>query len=183
MKYAIRIANFLLRLKLLKRFKDTLSLEYSHTRHTFILGLCFFAIWAQSTYRVPGNFFITILPLLGMLTVGLSFIFWAKHLIARLTRQDTVIQAFGRIEWWSNLFVLVFILYSVVIFINGSLDISKPVEQHSKILSISGGEYTMKFSPYYYYWGKLQSWEDPEKPPKSPSNMLKHKNSGGDKRS
>jgi tetratricopeptide (TPR) repeat protein len=117
-------------------------------------------MYVQMTYRVPSQFLFLFLPWVGVALSTLSFVFLMSHFLTRAPEDDPFRVTFKRIEWWGSLMIRIFVYYSLVLYANGILDRSEPVEQNSQILSISAAEIHLGL-PVPYSWVTLRSWEDP----------------------
>lgn len=129
-------------------------------KHSVITCLCLWAVFVQMVYRVPSQFLLVFLPWVGLALSTLSLVFLVNHFFTRVPEEDPFRLAFKRIEWWGSLIIRVFVYYSLLLYANGKLDSSEPVERNSEILSVSAGEIRLGF-PVPYSWATLRSWEDP----------------------
>src|SRR5947208_1748046 len=129
-------------------------------RSTIVSIACALGIWIQFEYRVPGPFLFLLLPAVGVALLVLNLYFLISHHLARMRADDPFRLTLGRIEWWSSLLVRVFVYYSLLLYVNGKLDTSKPTYQPYDIVSLA-----KKFdsgTPLAYSWVFFRHRENPE---------------------
>lgn len=128
---------------------------------TFALCACILAMKIQLDYRIPGHFLLLILAWVGSALTVLNFIFLINHLLTRLPEDDPFRLALGRVKWWSNLLVRVFVYYSLLLFVNAILDTAKPAYRNTEIVSINKGDVFGLSMPYS--WVTLRDRDNPDK--------------------
>ncbi|HXC62127.1 MAG TPA: hypothetical protein VNV63_05595, partial [Nitrospiria bacterium] len=135
---------------------------YLALRYTFIIGICLLVATVQLNYRVPSSFLFLALPGIGVALSVLGFSLVFKQLMAGVPSYHPFSQALQWIEGGAYLLVSVFVLSSILLYANGRLDHSLPVNRSSEILTISGGQINLGLK-IPYVWVSLRSWEDPDR--------------------
>lgn len=138
------------------RFRTRVTFEDS-----IALCACVLAMKIQLDYRVPGHFLFQLLPVVGLALTVLNFVFLINHLVMRLPEDDPFRLALGRVKWWSNLLVRVFVYYSLLLFVNAILDTAKPTYRNTEIVSINKGDVFGLSMPYS--WVTLRDRDNPDK--------------------
>lgn len=134
--------------------------NYLTLKYTIVVCLCLWALYVQMVYRVPSQLLFLILPWISMALVVLSFLLLMNHLLGRFLGDDLARGVFGRIEWGANLLIRVLVYYSLLVFANGKLDRSLPVDRESRVLKMTGGEIDIGM-PIPLAWVDLASWKYP----------------------
>lgn len=129
-------------------------------RHLLTLGLCLWAVYAQQTYRVPGEIFFALLPWASGAVLLLSFAVFVKFLVVGPVQAGTQRSMPRWVERIGGIIVRLFIYYGLLVWINGALDRSLPVEHDSELLQIRGGEVDFGLV-LSYSWAELRSWQNP----------------------
>lgn len=125
-------------------------------RHVLLVGLALITLSALVPVWLAARW---LLPLYLWGTLVLAYIVLVTFL-ARLTApapSSPVRRLFDRMERLALGLVGGFVLYSFVLFLNGTLDTSEPVEHKSQILDIRGAEVEIGWL-LPYSWADLQSW-------------------------
>jgi len=135
---------------------------YSTLKYTLVIGLCLLGVTAQLNYRVPSSFLFLALPGIGVTLSVLGFILLIKQLLTGVPTHHPFRQALHWIEWSVYLLVCVFVVSSILLYANGKLDHSLPVNQSSEILTISSGQIDLGLK-IPYAWVSLRSWGDPDR--------------------
>jgi tetratricopeptide (TPR) repeat protein len=138
------------------RFRSRVTFEDS-----IALCACVIAMKIQLDYRGAGHFLFLLLPLVGLALTVLNFIFLINHLLTRLPENDPFRLALGRIKWWSNLLVRVFVYYSLLLYANAKLDNAKPVYLNTEIVSLNKG--AVLGLPMPYSWVTLRDLANQDK--------------------
>jgi len=126
-----------------------------------LIPLSVWAIWVQTTYRVPSEFLFILIPWIGVGLTILEIIFLTNIFLSRSHESDEAHEIIHRIGQWGHYALLVFIGYSLVIFVNGQGNSGALIPQKSKIRTIADVQDDwLRYVPYT--WFELQSWEDPE---------------------
>jgi tetratricopeptide (TPR) repeat protein len=136
--------------------------SYLTIKYAVIFCLCIWSIKVQTEYRVPTRFFFLLVPWIGAALSVLSFILLVNHLLIRIPTDHPFRKSLGRIEWWASLLIVVFIYYSLLLYINGALDRSASADQPFEITEIVGQETNLGL-PISYTWANLQSRHNPQK--------------------
>lgn len=134
--------------------------NYLTLKYTLVVFLCLWALSVQMAYRVPSRLLFLVLPWISVALVVLSFLLLMNHLLGRFLGNDVARGVFGRIEWGANLLIRIFVYYSLLVFANGKLDRSLPVDRESTVLKITGGEIDIGV-PIPVAWVDLASWKYP----------------------
>ncbi len=126
-----------------------------------VIPLAVLAIRVQMIYRVPSEFFFIVIPWIGVGLTILEVVFLTTLFLSASGKEDEPQQWLNRIGQWGHYALLVFIGYSVVIFLNGQDARGIPVQHKSEIRTIADvPDDWLRYAPYA--WLELQSWEDPQ---------------------
>jgi len=128
-------------------------------RYMGLVGLCLWVMYVQTVYRVPGQILFLLLPWISLALGALNFILLFNHITSRYAPgpfQQTLL----KIERGAMLIILVFFFYGLVIYLNGSLDDSRPTDQATELLAINGDEIDLGYA-IPYTWANLRSWNNP----------------------
>jgi tetratricopeptide (TPR) repeat protein len=150
MKIPTRIRDIATRFRSRVTFEDSIA-----------LCACVIAMKIQLDYRVAGHFLFLLLPSVGLALTVLNFVFLINHLLTRLPEDDPFRLALGRIKWWSNLLVRVFVYYSLLLYVNAKLDTAKPTYQNTEIVSLNKG--AVLGLPMPYSWVTLRVLANPDR--------------------
>ena len=131
-------------------------------RHTVMVCLSLWAVYIQIEYRVPGRFLFILLPWIGIALSALSFVLLFNHFVRWIPANDSLRETLSRIESWASLLILLFAVYSALLFANGNLDPSPPVDHKSEVLDIRGGEIDLGVR-IPLLWAELRSWENSQR--------------------
>ena len=130
-------------------------------RHVFTIALCVWALYIQTTYRIPGGFLFVLLPWLSAAVLGLTLVILINYVLNGAPADDPARRLARWIERAGGLLVRAFVYYSVFLFANGALDQTLPREHESEVIEIAGEE--MDLGPVIpYTWANLRSWQTPE---------------------
>ena len=146
--------------------RSRLARLYSASTIRFFVSTaaCGLAMYIQTEYRVPGSFVFLLLPWVGLALGALSFLFLVTNLAGhRVAAETGVTRALGRIQWWAGLLIRVFVYYSLLLYANGKLDRSLPVDRRAEVLEIVGGEIDLG-ALVPYTWAELRLRDDPGRP-------------------
>ncbi len=130
-------------------------------RYLLAVCICSWAIYVQMEYRLPGSFLFILLPAVGGALTLLYLILLLDLLLVWLPTRDPFRRALGRVEWWANLVVRVFVYFSLLLYTNGKLDQSIKVYHPAEIISITD-EMPLGV-PLPYTWVTVRDRNDPEK--------------------
>jgi len=125
-------------------------------RYALILYLCLWSIDVQNSYRVPTRFLFLFLPWVTVSLTVLSFILLVDHLLILIPKDHLFRATLSRIEWGASLLVILFIGYSLLLYANGALDRSSPVDRPYEIVEMMG-EGTDFIPSVFYVWARIRS--------------------------
>jgi tetratricopeptide (TPR) repeat protein len=150
-------------MKIPTRIRDIAARFRSRVTFEDSIALCasVIAMKIQLDYRVAGHFLFLLLPPVGLALTVLNFVFLINHLLTHLPEDDPFRLALGRIKWWSNLLVRVFVYYSLLLYVNAKLDTAKPTYQNTEIVSLNKG--AVLGLPMPYSWVTLRDLANPDK--------------------
>jgi hypothetical protein len=147
---------------LLRRFFD-LIWERIALQWVVTASACMLAIWMQFEYRVPGPFVFVLLPAVGFALVVLNLFLWADYFLKELHRLDTVwspVRVFlGRIETVIGVLVRVFVYSSLLLYVNGKLDSSKPLYRAAEV--VADARIWNPDLPFSYSWVAVRYRDEP----------------------
>jgi hypothetical protein len=130
--------------------------------HALTVGLCLWAVYAQRTYRVPGEVFFALLPWASGAVLLMSFAMFVRFLVIGPLPDGQSRSVPRWVERTGGIIVRLFVYYGLLIWVNGALDRSLLVEQDSEIVRIMGGEADFGLV-VPYSWAELRSWQNPGK--------------------
>lgn len=117
--------------QVLSKFWNPLAFRYGALMGWMVWGCC-----VQLDYRRPGVL-TAWLSWTGTGLSALSFLLLVNAFYGRRQAGDRVHQTFQWIHRTATVFMILFIGYSAVIYVNGRFDESVPIEQHAEILTIT----------------------------------------------
>ena len=132
--------------------------------HLLMVALCVWALWVQTTFRIPGNAIFVLLPAASLGVLALQLVLMIKDGFAKINGEVPFAAWWRALERASGVLVRAFVLYSLFLFANGALDPSEFVERESEILEIVGDE--IDFGPVAALpvsWARIRSWDDPRR--------------------
>lgn len=151
-------------ISLLRRFHDLIweriALQWGVT-----ISACALAIWMQFEYRVSGPFIFVLLPAVGYALTSLNLLLWADYFLKELHRWDSLwgpASVFlGRIKTAIGVLVRVFVYSSLLLYVNGKLDSSKPLYRAAEVVD----DATIWDSnlPFSYSWVALRYRDEPSR--------------------
>ncbi|MGH9316589.1 MAG: tetratricopeptide repeat protein [Thermoanaerobaculia bacterium] len=138
----------------------------------WILGLLRYSIisviglWALANhlhYRIPGPV-LFLLPWLSLALLALSVLMLANHFVPRGWMPEPARQAFDRTEYWGSLAILIFACWSLVVFVNGFADRSRPAGHRSEVQAVARNGLRIKLGTLTpVSWVTLRSVRDPQR--------------------
>ncbi len=138
------------------------SVQLFFSKWAVVIPLAVLAVGVQMVYRVPSEFLFIAIPWIGVGLTILKIIFLTNLFLATSGEEDDGQQWLNCIGQWGHYALLVFIAYSVVIFVNGQGDRGAPAQHKSEIRTIADvSDDWLRYVPYA--WLELQSWKDPQK--------------------
>ncbi len=129
-------------------------------KHLLTVGLCVWALYIQTVYRVPGRFLFVLLPWVSLAVLGLSLVIVINYVLNGAPADDPARRLSRWMERVSGVLVRLFVYYSILLFANGALDAAGPEERESEVLEIVGEEIDLGVT-VPYSWANLPSWERP----------------------
>ena len=110
-------------------------------------------------YRIPENFIFILVPWVGLALLLINGCILVTLFLKGVRTKDPFFQGLRQIERWTHLFIILFSVYGVFVYANGTLDTSSPLEETSEVLEIS--EQRVKIHrDYYLSWASVRSWVD-----------------------
>jgi hypothetical protein len=131
-------------------------------RYTSIVLVCLLGATAQLNYRVPGSVLFLALPGMAVALSIFAFILLINQLLSGVSPNHPFRQTLHRMEQFTYLLVFVFVLSSILVYANGRLDGSTPVNRSSEVLAVSSGKINLGLR-IPYAWVSLRSWENPDR--------------------
>jgi len=135
--------------------------RHALTGHLFLLGLCSWAIYVQTTYRIPGGHLLFLLPAVNIAATCLTLILLILRLMGSVSIEEPLHTLFRWVQLTNSAFIVAFGLYNGLVFINARWDMSTLNTVPSKITDIGGNEIDFGY-PMHYFWADLQSWRSPK---------------------
>jgi tetratricopeptide (TPR) repeat protein len=117
----------------------------------------FLAVTFQMTYRVPGGRLLVLIPLVNVALGALHGLLMLKAILWRRGARDPLRTLVLAVERASAVAIVVFLLYSIILALNGVLYASMPYVEASEVVAMSGSR-TELFGRLPYAWADLRSW-------------------------
>ncbi len=128
--------------------------------HLATIALCFWSLYVQVAYRLPGRVVFLVLPWVTIAMAILSVVLLIKDLLVRLSADDPLSSGFALAERCAGGIVGLFACYSLVLYVNGRFDSFAAVTKSTELVEISTEASTMS-EPVLLSWAALRSWEHP----------------------
>jgi len=128
-------------------------------RYAILVGVCFWVMYVQIIYRVPGRFLFLLLPWISLALGALNLVLLLRYLMAE-NSTGPLQETLQKIERGVMVIIAVFFLYGLIIYLNGRLDESGQKILATEILAINGDETDLGFA-IPYTWAELRSWKNP----------------------
>ena len=141
--------------------------RHSLTGHLLLLGICSWAIYVQSTYRIPGGHILSLLPAVNIAATCLTLILLILRLMGSVSIEEPLNTWFRWVQQTGSAFIVAFGIYNGFVFLNARWDMSTLQIVPSKITEIGGNEIDFGY-PIHYFWADLQSW----RPPKNTERLM-----------
>src|SRR2546430_1861539 len=94
----------------------------SLTFHLLLLGLCYWAIYVQLTYRVPGGYALSLLPVVNISATCLTLIVMILRFMGSVPVEEPFNTLFRYVHQGSSVFIIAFGLYSTLVYFNARWD-------------------------------------------------------------
>lgn len=130
-------------------------------KHALLVFVCYWALIAQMSYRVPSRLLFLLIPWIGTAIGLLSLFFFLKHLFSNSHTHSPFYYTLRVIEQGTALMLRVFIYYSLLLYLNAKLDTSPRIDQVAEIETITLGEIQLDI-PIPLRWANLKSASNPE---------------------
>jgi tetratricopeptide (TPR) repeat protein len=119
------------------------------------LGVCSLATWAQLQYRISSNYFLVFNPVIGCALSLMSGAVLGSIFLDYWPRWDWARQFLKRIEWAVVLLVGLYACSSLLLYLNGSQDLSQPTYRFGEIIAYH------RAPPVSSWWVEVRYRDDP----------------------
>ena len=125
--------------------------------HLLLVALCYWALYVQLTFRIPGGYILLLLPVIGIGATSLTVLVMVLRFMGSVPVEEPFRTMFRCIQQVSSAFIAAFGLYNALVYINAQWDKATLQTVASEILEIDGGEIDLGY-PVHYFWADLRSW-------------------------
>ena len=128
-------------------------------KHSISVAACLLALYTQTLFRVPSRFVFLLIPYVSAALVFLSVVFLVNHLLRGVREDDPARRVFRIAEQVSDVCVRVFVLYSVLLFANATLDRTTSEPREADVVELAGDSLDLGHVPFR--WIALRPVADP----------------------
>jgi hypothetical protein len=130
-------------------------------KHSISVAACLLALYTQTLFRVPSRFVFLLIPYVSAALVFLSVVFLVNHLLRGVREDDPARRVFRIAEQVSDVCVRVYVLYSVLLFANATLDRTTSEPREADVVELAGDSLDLGHVPFK--WIALRPVADPDR--------------------